>query len=68
MHHLTTKKKLIICLSSILVSCSPQPQAPVFCHQWTKAEKLDHYKDDIALSPTNSLHDIIKDYERVCGV
>jgi hypothetical protein len=60
----------MICSSSLLLlGCSfssPAP-APVFCHAWTKAEKEQHYKDDVALPHENSLHGIIKDYERVCA-
>lgn len=58
------KKKLIICLSSFLAGCTSSPHAP--CHQWSVDEKWHHYQDDKALPANDSLHDIIKDYERVC--
>ena len=76
MRQLTQKKKPKDCLNSVaitllfLAGCCPIESAPpppqVQCHQWSKDEKLAHYKEDIALNPGNSLHDIIKDYERVC--
>jgi hypothetical protein len=67
-----TMKKLTICLSSlVLAGCSmfsPAPApTPIYCHEWTNAEKQEHYRDDIALPHENSLHGIIKDYERVCA-
>jgi hypothetical protein len=61
------KKKLTIFVTSLLAGCSsPQPVPPVHCHDWTKAEKNAHADADLALSPENSLHEIIKDYIRVC--
>jgi hypothetical protein len=65
-------KKLTICLSSLgLAGCSlfgsTPAQTPVYCHEWTREEKLQHYNDDVALPHANSLHGIIKDYERVCA-
>jgi hypothetical protein len=65
-----TKKRLTICLSSLaLAGCSVFAPAPelVYCHAWTKAEKQEHYADDTALPHENSIHGIIKDYERVCA-
>jgi hypothetical protein len=65
------RKRLTICLSSVLLmnACASACPAPpsVLCHQWTRAEKLQHYQDDVAMPHENSLHGIIKDYERVCA-
>lgn len=65
------KKVMIFSSSLALAGCSLFSPAPVpariYCHEWTKAEKQEHYRDDIALPHENSLHGIIKDYERVCA-
>ena len=64
----TMKKVMIFSSSLLLLGCVSAPSpAPLYCHAWTKAEKEQHYKDDIALPHENSLHGIIKDYERVCA-
>lgn len=66
MRRLMTKKNLTIYCASLLCGCAPQAQQATVCHQWSSAEKQQHYSDDIALPSKNSLHDIIKDYERIC--
>lgn len=68
MPRLPIKKKLTVCLSSLLVGCTPSAQPLPVCHQWNPQEKQQHYWDDISLSPDNSLHGIIRDYERICIV
>lgn len=65
MPHFRIPRRLTIFCVSFLCGCAPP--APVYCHDWDAAEKLNHYRDDTALPHDNSLHEVIKDYERVCA-
>jgi hypothetical protein len=61
---LRIKKRLTICFVSLFFpACAQQT---VLCHEWTASEKRQHYDDDFALPHDNSLHGIVRDYERVC--
>jgi hypothetical protein len=63
------RKKLTICASSLLLlSGCAAPDARPACHAWTKDEKEQHYHDDLDLPYDSSLHGIIRDYIRLCGV
>lgn len=54
------KKSLI--LISFLSGCASNPQ----CHHWSWAEKMELKQADKALSETNPLHGLVKDYEAIC--
>jgi uncharacterized protein YceK len=63
-------KILIICL--LLSDCSfisklIAPPAGVACHGYTPEEKSAIHDADAALTYSNPLHSVVKDYERVCS-
>lgn len=65
-HHSPTRKKLIVCLSSILAGCTQAPASLPACHQFTHDEKVQQYQADLALPHDNPLHAIVRDWERLC--
>lgn len=60
-----TKKSLMLLIIFPLNSCAPSQQ--VACHDWTIQEKQLLKDSDRRLSPDDELHDLIRDYERVCA-
>lgn len=52
-------------ISLLLTSCVPE-QKTVYCHQWSKQEKKQIGAVIDSLDPQSPIHDIDRDYQRVC--
>lgn len=67
-HRLPSKKNWLTSAIFLTASCSPAPQAhPIFCHGWTKAEKIELRTQVAAIPSDTALDAAFRDYEAVCG-
>lgn len=61
------RKSLILSTICLLASCAPAPQDRVYCHGFTKDEKLA-LKQQVLVIPFGSpLDAAFRDYESICA-